>query len=277
MKRLIENKNIFMFESQTNVRTGFSLNVAETRRVLGIMSRSNSRIFTIRRQPVVLCLASTRVAAWRQNTVLKTMRFLKSTGWNPDMLQNKAAESLRGTFPSQCFQSDAHRHHNEGYYRPAALCWWRDFQPNVQRLLQHLFCFFQDNRSKYCAANRISWLSIRVRRGPFSIRFIWFTSWKHKSRPQRIPTVDQAASHSPDIHILVFQKKFTSNLLNCTSLSLWSQVVSKGCDVCWSVCWRPGGDTWRRVRPRWCPLLFVIFWSAEMMIILPHASLITHA
>lgn len=69
-----------MFESQTNVRTGFSLNVAETRRVLGIMSRSNSRIFTIRQQPVVLCLASTRVAAWRQNTVLKTMRFLKSTG-----------------------------------------------------------------------------------------------------------------------------------------------------------------------------------------------------
>lgn len=27
------------------------------------------------------------------------------------------------------------------------------------------------------------------------------------------------------------------------------------------------------VPPHWCPLLFVIFWSAEMIIILPHASL----
>lgn len=36
-------------------------------------------------------------------------------------------------------------------------------------------------------------------------------------------------------------------------------------------------DTWPRVPPRWCPLSFVIFWSAEMIIIPPHASLITDA
>lgn len=95
------------------------------------MSHFNNKTFTIREQPVVLCLASTTVAVWRQNTVLKMMCCLKSTDWNPDMLQNRAAEPLRCIPPSLCFQRGSRHLHNEGYYQAVAHCWRWDFQPNV--------------------------------------------------------------------------------------------------------------------------------------------------
>ncbi len=91
------------------------------------ISHFHSRTFTTKMQPVVLCLASTPVAVWRQNGVLKNICCLKSTGRDPDTGQNRAAESLGCSFPSQCSQTVGLQLHNAGYEN----CWWWDFQPNV--------------------------------------------------------------------------------------------------------------------------------------------------
>lgn len=130
------------------------------------MSHYNNRFYTIM-QPVVLCLASSTVGVCRQNNVLKWYVAL-------DLVQNEAAGSLRCIFPSQCSQRGGHQLHNEGYYWAVVPCWWWDFQPNV--VSAAALCtsatslFFQDSRSKYCAAKSHHLNADFSQTMPFSIR-----------------------------------------------------------------------------------------------------------
>lgn len=135
-----------------------------------------------------------------------------------------------------------------------------------------IYLFFWTTRVNIVRANRIIWALIWVGQWPFL--FVLFPEIPSTRLASQILHTFCLSDASQDIYTSHFLDwSFNLRSKNDSKLVIFLHSGLQTAAVCLRALCR---DTWpHRVRP--CTLLFVIFWSAEMIIILPHAPLITNA